>query len=240
MAGQRKTRLDPNLLSKIAENTGKPQKYIREQISKRASRLSITSEAAQVLWAKELGIGTAIAFRRLDPHIQEQVQAALPSVFASDSAVNRRDRQPKTKRKSVADPIGLAIDYLLIDDELKSRCKDLLKRRRHFDTVFREATTVLEDRIRTLSGLGRENPEKLVNNALNPDPNKAILVISNEPYEQQGFHSICRGIVLAFRHKAHHHLDDKISREDALKFCAFIDVLLDIIGQSKKVVRFKS
>ena len=228
-----KARLDQALLKKIAEKTGKSLQYVREQTSRRASRLSITSEAAQVLWAKELEIGTGYALRRLDPHIQEQVQASLPSVFA------RADRRETKTRRSRdlprSDSVGMAAEYLLSDRELRDRCQDLLKRRRHSDRVLREATTVLEDRIKKLSGLtGNINPEPLVNQALNPDLAKAVLQVSKEANEQAGFHSICRGIVLAFRHKAHHQLDDKVTREDALKFCGFVDVLLEILGKATR------
>jgi hypothetical protein len=66
-----RTRIDENLLGKISERTGKSKKYIREQISKRASRLSVTSEAAQILWAKELGIGTTTALRKLLPQLSQ-------------------------------------------------------------------------------------------------------------------------------------------------------------------------
>ena len=128
-----------------------------------------------------------------------------------------------------------AADYLIKDTELLSRCKDLLRRKKHQDRVLREATTVLEDRIRSLAGITDTlRPEELVNTVLNPDPNRAILVFGKTPSEQQGFHSVCRGIVLAFRHKVHHTLDDDIVREDSLKFLAFIDLLLGLLSTTKK------
>ena len=68
-----KTRLDAALLTKISKQIGKKEQYVREQISRRASRRNIASEAAQILWAKELGFGTAAAQRRLDPHVQQQI-----------------------------------------------------------------------------------------------------------------------------------------------------------------------
>lgn len=227
-----RTRLDHQLLEKIAERIDKPPQYVREQISKRASRRSIASEAAQVLWAKELGIGTASALRKLPPHMQEQVRDALPTVFAERVRV-RRPAKAKAGKVRTGSPLSLAVDYLITDEELKSRCKDLLTRRRHFDRVVREATTVLETRIKKLSGLKqRMQPEALINTVLNPEPSKAILVVSSDKGEQAGVHSICRGVILAFRNPAHHEIDDKVSREDALRFCGFIDVLLRIVGQA--------
>ncbi len=228
------SRLNQSLLRKIAGKIRKPLQYVREQISRRASRLSVTSEAAQVLWAKELGIGTATTLRNLAPHIQEQVRHALPSVFVRSPSSNARAKNTKGSSRGPTDPVRLAVDYLLEDAELKSRCEDLLRKKLHLDRVLREATTVLENRIKQRAGIReRLNPEPLVNRALNPDPNKAALVVSNEPSEQAGIHSICRGIVLAFRHKAHHELDDKVTQKDALKFCAFVDVLLRILAGAK-------
>lgn len=228
-------RLNQSLLRKIAGKTRKPLQYVREQISRRASRLSITSEAAQVLWAKELGIGTAVALRQLEPHMQEQVRNALPSVFVTRPNDGTQRQIKRGTLRALRAPVRLAVDYLLEDDELKSRCQDLLYKKRHLDRALREATTVLENRIKQRAGIrDRLNPEPLVNTALNPDPKKAVLVVSNEPSEQAGFHSICRGIVLAFRHKAHHELDDKVTQKDALKFCAFVDVLLGILANARK------
>jgi hypothetical protein len=228
------TRLDVALLHKIVQKTGKPEKYVREQISKRASRLGVSSEAALILWAKQLKLGTAVALRKLPSHAQQQVRDALPTLFAIGQLRPRAGTTAvHSAHRRQVDPLSLAIDYLLADQELKSRCGDLLRKHSHLDRALREATTILENRVKRLANItGSINPEALVNKTLNPDPSKAILVVSKESSEQAGFHSICRGIVLAFRHRAHHQLDEKVTREDALKFCAFIDMVLTILEQA--------
>lgn len=226
--------LNQVLLSKMARRTRKPVKYIREQVSKRAARLSVTSQAAQVIWAKELGIGTTIVLRRLPPHVQEQVRSSV-GAQAPAKVSGTGISGSKKKRAAFPDPLGSAIDHLLTDRELQSRCKDLLQRPRHFDRAVREATTVLENRLKLLAGItSRINPEALVNTTLNPDLAKAELIVSSEPSEQAGVHSICKGIMLTFRHKTHHQLDDRVTREDALRICSFIDVLLAILRKAKR------
>ena len=227
-------RLDQVLLKKIAKKKDKSLKYIRERVSKRARRMSVTSEEALLLWAKELGIGTSHAFRQLEPHMQEQVRA----LTSPPSEVSKDTVQPAVGPSEIfrsSDPMMSAVDLLVEDSELLSRCKDLLRRGRHLDRVVREATTVLEDRIRNLSGITDPlRPVELVNRALNSDRNRAILLFGSTPNEQQGFHSICRGVVLAFRHKAHHRLSEDVNKEDAVKFLAFIDMLLGLLATTQK------
>jgi len=121
------------------------------------------------------------------------------------------------------------------DDELKGRCSDILTAPGNFDRVINQATQVLEDRIRKKSGSsGNNTGTKLVNTALNADIDKTILEVSTNKEEHEGVCHICRGIMLAFRNPTHHHLTDQYSREDALKFCAFIDNILFLIDHSKK------
>ena len=122
------------------------------------------------------------------------------------------------------------------DEELKSRCADILSAPNNFDRVINQATQVLEDRIRTKSGLGRSFVGiNLINKALNSDSSKSVLVASENNDEHEGFCHICRGIMLAFRNPTHHYISDSFKREDALKFTAFIDNLLKILHKCKVI-----
>jgi len=126
------------------------------------------------------------------------------------------------------------------DEELKSRCADILTASSNFDRVINQASQVLEDRIRTKSGLDRSFVGiKLVNNALNTDRSKSVLIVSENNEEHEGFCHICRGIMLAFRNPTHHYLSDSFLREDALKFTAFIDNLLKILNKCKVKSKIK-
>lgn len=227
-------RLDQGLLHKLAKKTGKTMQYLREQISKKAGKLSISSEAFLVLWAKKEGIGTAVYQRKLPPNIQLEIRDTLPLIFTVDRPILKTTAKQREKRQRKKSPLSLAIEFLIQDEELYDRCKDLIKAKRNFDRVFREATTVLEDRIKKLSGIKNLVGTNLVGKVLNPNPNKAILKISDKKFEQQGFFNICNGLMLAFRDPTHHELSDKFTRQDALKFCGFVDSLFDILEQAKK------
>jgi uncharacterized protein (TIGR02391 family) len=122
------------------------------------------------------------------------------------------------------------------DEELKSRCADILTASSNFDRVINQASQVLEDRIRTKSGLDRSFIGiKLISKALNADRTKSVLIVSENNEEHEGFCHICRGIMLAFRNPTHHYLSDSFEREDALKFTAFIDNLLKILHKCKVI-----
>jgi uncharacterized protein (TIGR02391 family) len=221
-------KLDPDLLTKMAIKTGKPKQYLREQISRRASRSTVSSLAAQLLWAKELDIGIALALNRADPSIRDEVRENRPTtsvrVGQSRSSVGKIHKHKKPT-------VSSAIDFVLEDAELRGRCRDLLLAKKHYDRVVREATTVLDARLKTRTGIAHMNPAALVGKVLSPDPAKAIIVVSTDKDEQQGFFNICSGVMLAFRNKAHHTLSNTFTQTDALKFCAFIDALLAVIGK---------
>ncbi|MBI4147752.1 hypothetical protein HY490_00505 [Candidatus Woesearchaeota archaeon] len=229
-----KQRIDPVLLKKLSDKSGKSEKYVREQVSKKAGRLGISSEAALVLLAKEQCISAGRFLRKQSPHVQNEVRSTL----------SQGDMEPKTKyrsrirdvsksRRSEKQFLGEIIDDLIQDDTLRERCRDLLLARKNFDRVFREATTVFDDRLKNLTGVTNMKPADLVGWALNPDPAKAVLVVSNEKHEQEGFFNICKGIVLAFRDPTHHKLSDSFSRKDAMKFCGFIGAILLVLGKAK-------
>src|SRR5256885_9531453 len=111
--------LDRGLLGKLVKKTGKPLKYVREQISKRASRLGISSEAALILWAKEFRIGTSTYQRQQHGHVQEEVRTGLTSLPAPPPVVRKNGKARKGKTVKAVSPMRWAIDYLLGDEELK-------------------------------------------------------------------------------------------------------------------------
>jgi uncharacterized protein (TIGR02391 family) len=108
----------------------------------------------------------------------------------------------------------------------------LLKARKHYDRAIREATTVLDDRLKKLTGIRGMMPQDLIGKALNPDPAKAAIVVSSDRAEQEGFFSICKGLGLSFRNPTHHNLSNKFSQQDAMKFCGFIDAILALLNQA--------
>jgi len=65
-------KLDSNLIKKLSKKLDKPEKYIKEQISKKASKNHVSSEAFFVKWLKEEGIGCQIYYNKLNPTIQNQ------------------------------------------------------------------------------------------------------------------------------------------------------------------------
>lgn len=126
-------------------------------------------------------------------------------------------------------------DYIH-DKELRDRCLDLLNLESKFDRVVNQATQVFEDRIRAKAELTeRIQGVDLINKVLNADLNKTILRVSNNPDEHEGFCHISRGMMLTFRNPSHHQLTDEVSKEDALKLCGFVDVLLSILDKAEKL-----
>lgn len=232
-----RTKLDSALLEKMAAKLKKKDiQLVRQGIASRAARWNVSSEAAQILWAKELGIGTAFAQRRLDPFVQQQIASRATSTVAANGARVRSSGAANVRAPRQPSPLQATIDLLLSDEELKNRCADLLKARRSFDRVFREATVVLDDRLKRLGGIkGKVNLAEVVARTLHPQ--KGVLRLSPHDDEQQGLFDLVRGLVAAFRNPAHHSLNDRLTREDALRFCGFIDSLLALLGKATVVAR---
>jgi len=237
MAGQR---LDRKLLDKVAQKLNKQRKAINDKVYKKATRLGISSEAALVLLARELNIGTLNYQRKLDPAKQIQVRDVLPTIFGQKYNVSRKNHTSTTRGKtmlSTRSVLRSAIEYLVEDKELQSRCKDILLAKDKFDRAINQATQVLEDKIRKKIDPGNQLRlvgESLVDYAFNADLLRTRLKISKNPDEQRGFTFIIRGIVSAFRNKTHHHLTN-FTRQEALRVCAFVDVLLRVVDKSVKV-----
>jgi hypothetical protein len=230
-----KTKLDPGLLQKIVRASGKSKQYVREQISRRASGIGVSSLAAQLLWARSLNIGIAHALSRADQSVKMEVRDTVQSIAPTSKAgviraASQRSAQPPRKEQDLN---AKTINFLLQDLELRARCRDLILAKSHHDRVFREATTVLEDRVKKMSGLNNLTSVPLVGKALNPEPAKAVIVMSNDKEEQSGVFYICMGVMQVFRNKTHHNLSNAFTQADALKFCGFIDTILAVVGQGQ-------
>ena len=235
--------LDSKIMSKIAKKVGKKDiTAVNGMVSKKAAKLGISAEAALILLAKEYEIGTSTYQRKLDVTKQAEVRDALPSVFASTHAANNNGKTRNSggsAKSSVSKrtSLKLAIEYLIQDQELRSRCQDILLASANFDRPINQATLVLEDRIRKKAQPTQKLVgENLVGYAFNEDLSKTVLrVASNDADDQRGFTQILRGIVAAFRNKTHHHVINSFSREEAMRVCGFIDVLLRVVDNSVKV-----
>jgi uncharacterized protein (TIGR02391 family) len=229
-------------MEKIAKKIGKKNiTAVNGIVSRKASKLGISSEAALVILAREHGIGTSTYQRRLDSTRQAEVRDSLPALFVPGRVRLVGGRQKNVGRAKPAinkrASLKFAIEYLIQDQELRERCQDILLASANFDRPVNQATLVLEDRIRRRAQPPRRLVgENLVGYAFNDDISKTVLrVASKDADDQRGFTQMLRGIVPAFRNKTHHHIIDNFSREEAMRVCGFIDVLLRVVDNSAKI-----
>lgn len=126
---------------------------------------------------------------------------------------------------------------IIRDDELRTRCSDLLRAPGAYDRVIREVTTILEDRIRskpsheTLTRLipnsADQIGENLVNKLLNPD--QPVLLISDDKSKRVAFHKVLIGVFSYLRNPYHHQIDPNTEWSWAWSSVGFIDNLLAAI-----------
>ena len=195
-----------------------------------------------IFLAKQCGFGTALFLRRLDPHKQAQAremlksESFLPTPPTQARAVERiRKRVPLGKKST----FKLAAQNLIQDRALRARCIDLLTASASYDRAINQATQILEDRIRKKATPPTHmTGEPLVGFAFKDKLSETILQVeSGDADDQRGFTQILRGIVPAFRNKTHHHISEKFSQEDAMRVVGFIDVLLRVVDDSKKIIK---
>lgn len=233
-------KLDVKLKQKVASALGKKDlNDVTKLAYKKASRLGISSEAGLVLLARDLNIGTSVYQRKLPAAIQAEIRESLPSLVTPPRPSKNKTASGKTTKSkpSSSTKAGLSamVEYLITDPVLFARCQDILLAPRNFDRPVGQATQVLENRIRTKSGLPKRFfGENLVNNAFNEQISKSLLVVqSNDDDDQRGFTQILRGFVPFYRNPTHHSLDP-LSREEAIAVCAFINGLLEKVDSCTK------
>jgi uncharacterized protein (TIGR02391 family) len=225
--------LDEALVSKLARKRRAKPLTIGPLVSKAARKHQISPQAALVMLAQRHGIGTATFQRRLDAATKAEIRqvfasSRLPAENAKSPPFSRRGPRVGPDDRAVW---NAAIKTLIADEVLRARCGDVLCAKTNFDRAVNQATQVLEDRIRRKVGSGvRLTGEKLVGFAFNEDTSKSKLQIAGgNPDEQRGFTQLLRGVVPAFRNNTHHHVIDGFSKEDALRICGIIDLLLRVV-----------
>lgn len=229
--------LDPKIVAKLCKATGLGTHAVRVKVSQLASKKRVTSEVALVLLAHQHDIGTAVFQRSLDAGMQAAIRDALnkPEPVTRRAGSTKVSKAVEKHSASRRDILKAAIELLIHDQQLRSKCADILLARANYDRPINQATLVLEDRIR--KKVKPPTPmvgETLVNYAFNEKLEKTRLqVASAQAEEQRGITIILRGFVPAFRNTTHHHIVDTFTQEDAIRTCAFIDFLLRVVDSTK-------
>lgn len=122
-------------------------------------------------------------------------------------------------------------DGLIRDTQLRDRVEGLLAEDRNFDRAVREASVILEDRVRTRSGLTDLHGVDLMTAAFKEET--GALIVSDNAAEQAGVHMAFRGMVAWVRNSFGHRLIDATAQGDAMRIVAFIDWLLEEIGRAR-------
>jgi len=125
---------------------------------------------------------------------------------------------------------GTQPENLIRDPQLKDRVAGLLAVDRNFDTAVREATVILEDRVRAKSGCADLSGLDLMTAAFKEENGR--LIISQVPAEQAGVHMTFRGIIGWVRNSFHHRVIDATAQGDAMRIIAFVDWLLEEVDRA--------
>lgn len=102
---------------------------------------------------------------------------------------------------------------LIRDAELAERCSDLLAADANHDRVIREACTVLENRVRRLTGISAESAVPLIQQAFSAK--KPVIRMSDHENEQLGAMELYTGMMRLFRNGVGHRLDSSITHSQA-------------------------
>jgi len=223
---RRRNRLD-DLRAKLQRQQPIITKHLIDMLGAQSFRLG-SFGVSQILSLQELLPTALMGGNNEETFNFDDYKPPVTSVLTRALGMIESGLWPPKKRKPI---------LIIRDEELKNRCSDLLSAPGAYDRVIREATTVLEDRIRnkpsheTLSRLipnsADQSGEKLVNKLFNPD--NPILVISSEKDKRVAFYKVLVGIFSYLRNPYHHHIDSTTEWSWAWSSVGFIDNLLDAI-----------
>ena len=128
----------------------------------------------------------------------------------------------------------------LLDHELRTRCLDLFNtfqesgQSERNDTVVSEASRILENRLRTVTGSSDgSNAKQLVTSAFNGD--KPRLRVSNVRAEQEAVQLLFLGTFGFIRNQVQYKLLGNVPAERVLQVLGWVDYLLGVIAQVEPV-----
>lgn len=128
----------------------------------------------------------------------------------------------------------------LLDEGLRHRCGDLYEQfaadpthQDRFDTVLRDASVVIESRIREATGLAESLiGEPLLARALAADTGE--LIFSNDKNEQKAVHLLFLGFFGFIRNSVNHRLVPTYTKERAAQVLGMADYLLFLLSQGRR------
>lgn len=136
-------------------------------------------------------------------------------------------------------PPVLLSERTILDNELRSKCEDLLfqftKARQfdRFDDIIAAATKILEVRVREAAGLpDGTHGSALMNAAFGPKAPK--LRVSQHDGEQEGVLFLFRGVSQFLRNSSHHRPLGEIDPHRAFQITGLIDYLLSLVDSADK------
>jgi uncharacterized protein (TIGR02391 family) len=126
-----------------------------------------------------------------------------------------------------------SIKYLLDNNSLWSACESSFINKEYWDACL-HAFRHLEIKIREKCGLtAADHGIDLVNKAFNPTNGLLKIPSCATRAEEEGFHSINRGIVL-FHRNAKGHREGNIDRNNTIKIICYVDYILEILKTAQK------
>jgi len=126
----------------------------------------------------------------------------------------------------------------IIDSILRERCLNLFRSletsgsQKRLDTIVREMSVILEDRVRQLSGIQGKSGMDLMSAAFSSEP--IILKFSEDPELQKSAHLLFRGYSGFVRNEVMHKLVPSYNKDRVLQLMGFIDYLLFLLSRAER------
>jgi uncharacterized protein (TIGR02391 family) len=176
----------------------------------------------------------------IPPAPQEQSDTDIDVLLTQlqDAIYGRQQELETLKRKNEKLQAEMdtlkAREWVIIDDELRNDCAELLQKEKHYIHAIRSTGPILELRLKnTIGGDGQEKHlegVRLVDYALDPD--KGMLVISDHPAEQAGVQYLFRGAIQFVRNPPAHK-KIQYTKKEIWYAMNLIDYLLSLLGQAR-------